>query len=838
MRWLLVSLVLMLATLPLLTMADSGRAAPNCVTRSIDDLAASVTVDPGVCILVDLGVLTPNDVHEVEAVVVDDAVDMLFFDENSVQPYELGQSYRSNTVETISTESALGGYEFHWKTPPSITAKRWYVALDNTAHDGDNGSGDQGGLPSQVSFSMTKLTEAYWTLYHDVVAMNVNDSSVLLSGDDLRLDAGTTVVISAWDLESVGDVYLQTRDMHDRYNSGAVGVQYIDGGSIQGVTSPQSVTWQVPSTLDGEELLLVADNTNTPLGGGDGSAPLRLTVRIELAPPLTPTVTDDNMGSISLGEALTLDATSTPNRLGQQGQFSWDTDALVDSNADGNPTNDGDLTGPTVEAMWTVPGEKTITVLNTAPSGDLASTEYTVTVVDSVDPSPVITGNTTPIAGGWKVNVGTSIALSCASSTDDHQVANCLWRIEGQEESNQSSVTLTPDRVGAYDVMLTVSDASGNEANVSAVVRSVDPTLPSIAPDSVVNFPTEIEQDGTLSFDVSVSDEYDNNSDLRVHWDLNPGVDSDGNGEPTDDPDRVGLNPSVTFSTSGETDIVVTVFDASNNSRSYAFTVDVAPKEPQALPFGQAFIAVLVVVGLLGGAAVGYRTVQRRNGLALLMENGLSKEEAQGHMAIVAQRRRLSFRAKPEEHAGLDQGEVRPQAERQQAAKEAEMQAIYGSTPEVDQHQAFAPPPQQRAPTMSAASAQMANEAASMLMDESDATDSTAVGSDALSAFYDDEPVAAEPTSSAEEKPLAGVDQSQTAAGVVHGGVSLPEGMTGPTAKATPPPVAPAPPAATNVRHTCDSCGAVFEVDVPAGLSEALVACPSCDSDQHVVAGE
>ena len=834
MRWLLMSLVLMLAAMPLHAMADSGRAAPNCVTRSVDDLVASVAVDPGVCILVDLGVLTPNDVHELEIIVVEDAIDILFFDENSVQPYQLGQAYRSTMVETISTESALGGYEFHWKTPPSISAKRWYMALDNTAHDGDAGFGDQGGLRSQVSFSMTQLTEAYWTLYHDVVAVNTGAYDVLLSGDDLRLDAGTTVVVSAWDLEGVGDVYLQTREMHDRYMSAAVGVQYIDGGSIQSVNSPQSVTWQVPLTLEGEELLLVADNTDTPLGGGDGSEPLRITVRIELAPPITPAVTDNNMGTVSLGEPLTLNASSTPNRLGQQGLFSWDIDASMDSNGDGDARNDVDLTGPMVDATWALPGQKTVTVTNTAPSGDSASLDYTVTVIDTVSPTPLIEGNRTAIAGGWKVNVGTPIQLSCGSSTDDHQVASCSWRVDGQQQGNQSTLTMTPDRVGEVDVELTVTDPSGNEANRSAVVRSVDPTLPSIASDSVVNFPTEVDQDGTLSFEVAVSDDYDAATALRVHWDLDPTVDSDGNGEPTDDPDRVGLNPSVTFASSGDVDVVVTVFDGSNNSRSYAFTVSVAPTVTQPLPIGQVMTVLVVIVGVFSVAAFGYRTVQRRNGLTMLMESGLSKDEAQAHMAMVAQRRRLSFRAKAEEHAGLDQGEVKPQAERERAAKEAEMQAIYGNTAEVDQHQAFAPPPQQQAPTMSAASSQMASEAASMLMEEGGLGASMSANTDALSAFYDEEPESVPSPPPAAEETKATTQAPHGSASVAHGGVALPDGVGAPAQPSSPAPSPPPTPTPATVRHACTSCGAVFEVDVPAGLSEALVACPSCDSDQLV----
>ena len=134
-------------------------------------------------------------------------------------------------------------YEFHWSVPPSNNAKRWYMVLDNQAHDGDAGQGDQGGITSVVSAEVALLTQAYWTPFNDLVAVDSDDHTVLLSGEDLRLDAGTTVVLSAWDLEFVGDVYLQARAMYDRYVANGVGVQYIDGGALQSVSSPQSLTW-------------------------------------------------------------------------------------------------------------------------------------------------------------------------------------------------------------------------------------------------------------------------------------------------------------------------------------------------------------------------------------------------------------------------------------------------------------------------------------------------------------------------------------------------------------------------------------------------------------------
>ena len=113
-----------------------------------------------------------------------------------------------------------------------------------------------------------------------------------------------------------------------------------------------------------------------------------MTVRLELAPPLTPTVTDQQMATVSIGETITLDASSTPNRLNQQGTFTWDLDASVDANDDGNPTNDPDTSGLSIDASWSTPGTKTVTVKMTAPSGEEAAATYSVTCLLYTSPSP------------------------------------------------------------------------------------------------------------------------------------------------------------------------------------------------------------------------------------------------------------------------------------------------------------------------------------------------------------------------------------------------------------------------------------------------------------------
>ena len=851
MRWSMAwGLVFLLLAAPLTVQADVGRDAPGCLTQTSETLPSTLDIDPDVCVIVDLGTLQPGDVYDLSIIVVDDALDVLFFDENSIQPYELGQSYRSVMAQPASTESALGALEFHWKVPPSISAKRWYMVLDNTAHDGDAGLGDQGGVRSTVSATVDRLNQAYWTPYHDLLSVDAGGFDVLLSGDDLRLDAGTTVVLSAWDLTFVGDVYLQTRTMHDRYLAGGVGVQFIDGGALQSVETPQSLTWQVPSALEGEELLLVVDNTDAPLGGGNGTEMLRISVRLELAPPLTPVITDEQMATVSLGESISLNASSTPNRLGQQGTFSWDYDASVDSDNDGNPANDADATGVVVSPSWSVPGEKTVSVVMTAPSGQQASTTYAVTVQDVTPPVARIQSNGTSVAGGWRIDVNNAIQLSCTASTDDHQTDSCDWTIDGEVTTNVSSLTFTPDEIRMYEVSLTVKDASGNVGTLSAVINSVDPTIPRFDASLLPNFPTTATEGEAISFEVVVFDDYDDNATLRVHWDLQPGKDTDGNGVLKDDPDRVGLNPSITFASPGLQEIVVTVFDNSNNSANYAFSIDIAAAPTSSSSPSFAIIALLVALVIGGVGLLGFRTIQRNRGLNLLIEKGLSREEAHAHMAGVAQQSKLGFFSKPEDYAGVDMGEPVSQEERRAAQAQAEMEAIYGSSNQADVNAGFAP--QAAQVSMSPASNQAAAEAAAMFND-----DDTSFGQpmdDLVEEIAGASAVAVEvpaatsspvslPTTSTGGVALPGdpsssseVPEEITPSAMP---VSLPETTVieqeTPPEPASPAQVPPALPTPQAVRHTCTSCGAVFEIDMPAGIRQALVACPACASDQTIV---
>jgi hypothetical protein len=293
----------------------------------------------------------------------------------------------------------------------------------------------------------------------------------------------------------------------------------------------------------------------------------------------------------------------------------------------------------------------------------------------------------------------------------------------------------------------------------------------------------------------------------------------------------MGLQPNIAFDNEGIQDIVITVFDASNNTASFAFKVEVNSPPSTAGLAGPAMM-VLFVLCLTGVVSVlGFRSWQRRLAVELLTGRGLNEEEAQGHIGMVAQRRKISLFAKATEIAGLDQGEIQSKDDSEADAKAAEMEAIYGSSASTaDPNLSFAPPPQYQAEAISQGSNQAALEAASLFDMEQTTAPSSAVTLDALAAFMDDEP---EPAPAPVEQPVA---TSEPAIPPYEPEANRSE-IQMPVMASEP---QPAPKeveqaaASVNIRHTCTACNAVFEIDMPSGVEVAVVGCPGCGVDQTI----
>ncbi len=687
-------LLVFVLLMPMASSQTAGRDAPNCLELNTNQLQNTITVDAGVCAKVNLGVLQPGDVYDISISIINDAVDVLFFDQNQILTYDAGQSYRSQFNQIISTENALGGYDFHWKVPASINPKTYYMVFDNLAHDGDNGQGDQGGSTSQIGASVTQIVESYWTPYHDVIAVDSDNYATLLSGDSLRLDAGTTIVVTAWSLDGVADVYLQTRAMHELYLDDDVGQLFIAGLDLQSVVDSDSDTWTVPEELDGQELLIIVDNTNSPVGGGVGDSDIRITVRVEIAPTLAPVITPSNDGVTTIGDSLAMNANDSPNRIGQIATLSWDFDDTIDENQDGIFTNDNQAQGFEVSSSWASVGNKIVTLTATAPNGDIVTTNYTISVTDIIPPTPIISSSAELFSGGWKTSINQNTAFSCSSSTDDDAVASCLWEWGSVFSDSNNSVSIAWPNIGTYQVNLTVTDNSGNFATTTATVVVDDSSIPSLSNAATDALPKSATEGKTLTLNIDASDAYDKSYQLTYHWDLNPQVDSDSNGDATDDPDYVGPSVDVEFSNPGRQNVVVTVFDQSGNSDSYAFSVSVTSAADTGSVLGIVFAALFLGLVTISVAMIGFRRWQTGIAVQLLQGRGLSEAEALQHIDMVRRRGKIPLFADAPVLAGLDSGQqIITSEQRSQQIQDAEYQSIYGAPVKQEaSNAAFAPP--------------------------------------------------------------------------------------------------------------------------------------------------
>ena len=796
--------------------ATEGRDAPQCLSVSESTLSSQVLVVNDACMRFDLGMLQPGDVFEFSITVIDDSLDVLVFDESGLQPYLLGQSYRSTYQQVPSTEFANGEYEFHWKVPASINAKSWTVIIDNLAHDGDQGEGDQGGVDGRISMSVTQLTDTPWTPHHDLVGIIPDGYLTLLEGTSLQLEEGTTIAVTAWSLEGLADVYLQTESMNANYLSGQSNVA-LTGASLLAVDGTSSFSWVVPSALANQPLKLVVDNTDDPDGQGDGSTTVRITIRVQLIPVIQAQFVAENT-TVPMNTLVGFDASSTPNNLGQISQYTWDFDSTVDGNNDVDFINDVDAIGLTSEAQWTSPGERNVT-LTVLGQNSFDRQQQTITVDDINNPVPRITGTTassstaTPVSGGWRIAYANTLVLTCNSSSDDDSISACSWSLDGAPYNQQTTVSFNWSTIGEHVVGLTVFDQSGNSASTQVDVRVVDGSIPMIDDDNF-NPQKSLEEGQIYTYSINANDVYDSASNLRYHWDINPSKDTDQNGNPTDDPDYIGSNVDLLFDTAGTKTVVVTVFDASNNTDTRTFTIVVEESVESSTNFGLVAVVLFIFVVTLSISFIGYRRWQSSIAVGLLTGRGLSEPEAKAHMGMVRQSQKLPLFAKAIQLAGLDVGEVVTRDQQEQARKEAELQSIYGSgeVEEIPQAQ-FAPKRE-----ISQASSQAAAEAAALFFD--DAPPAPAVETIAQDP---DDALLQELGSMNENPPMA--PQS--------GGIQLPENMAPPAEIPEPAPEIVEEEAPSNLlKGSCNSCSLKFQVPMPAGVNEAIVVCPSCSEEQ------
>ena len=756
-------LVILLAGLLLapLATATEGRAPPQCAEFDLSDVVTSssgVAVDPGACIIIDIGVRSHATTLAIDIEVLDDAMDVLMFDQNSIQPYQNGQNYRSSFNQEATFESMIGSQWLDWAPPQSISPKNWYIAFDNSAHDGDEGMGDQGGMTARFKIQLAPASVEDYPLIHDTFKLNAGERVNLV---DFNVDSGTELTYWVHPLSGTGDIFIQSDNQLE-------GDLIISGTNIDdfGGQDTSQVDWEISEFLNLQNLNLIAEA---------GSTGVHFTLKAWFDPVLAPAVTDYENSTTTIGEKITLDASNTPNSLQQVRALSWDFDS------------DGleDAIGNLVEASWSTPGMKNVNLTAESQTGAVTIVTYQIEVLDVVSPTAIITGTggALDLNGDRRLLRLSDLVLQASNSNDDHAIASASWSVDGEQVSSASQFTFSRSEIGTYTVTLTVTDPSGNSGQTNTTIVVYDSTEPILVSSSISDI-SEVEKGEEIVFQAKAADEWDEQEDLRFTWDLNLERDSNGDGDSTNDPDFVGPNLEISFGEVGKSKFAVTVYDKSNNSDFEIFEVMVTepPSQTGLIAIVAVVFAVIVVVS--GVVLFGYKGVQRRHAIELLMARGLSRDEATSRVYEITRSVKLPAFAKASQMAGIIDGtEFKSAAELQTDAKTAEFNAIYGEPQNADVNAGFRPATVTRQVDPALAEA-------------------------ALAAF------AEEP----EMPSIVNSTPNPSTGKVRSGGVALPQQQTQPSSH--------------SLSSQCSACGKSFSVEIPSTVRSAVVACPSCGTDQ------
>ena len=638
-------------------LATDGRAAPQCAEFDLSDVissgSAGVGVDPGACIIVDIGVRSHDTTLAIDYEVMDDAMDVLLFDQNSVQTYKNGQNYRSSITEDASFESFIGNEWLDWAPPQSINAKNWYIVFDNTAHDGDEGFGDQGGMTARFKVQLAPAATEQHTLIHDTFIIQPGQKVNVAS---FSVDAGTELSFWTHPISGTGDMFIQSDNQLD----GDLIIAGTNMDDFGGVDTTQT-DWTVPEFLDLQNLNLMVEASTSAL---------HFSLKGWFDPVLAPVIVDYANSATTIGGEITLDASSTPNSLQQIRSLSWDFDSDSTYDAFGN----------LVEASWDSPGLKTINLTAESETGQTTTVSHQVQVNDITDPTAVITGSgLRGLNGEWRLLRLSDLVLQASNSNDDHAISSASWSVDGAPTSSASQFTVSWSEIGTYIVTLTVTDPSGNIGSTNTTIVVYDSTVPILETSDITDI-KEVNRGEDVEFKAKAVDAWDEQSALRFTWDLDLDKDTNGDGDLLNDPDYTGKTLVTSFDKNGKSSFALTVYDGSNNTDFEVFEVQVVDPPSETNILGIVAIVFLVIVIVSGVVLFGHKGIQKRHAIEMLMAKGLTLAEANARVQDVARTTKLPPFAKAIQMAGMsDGGVVKSGLQLQSEAKAEEIAAIYGN---------------------------------------------------------------------------------------------------------------------------------------------------------------
>ena len=781
--------LLVMSYLPLVS-ATEGRAF-SCETTDMSSIPDPISIEDQECEKIALGILDPGTIVEFD-VTGDVNFDFLVFRDTGLPAYQNEQSYRSsaNWADETVFEDMVGSARWHWTVPTDESAKNWYIVLDNMDHAEDEGQGAQGGSLLQVSLDISFPSSSYWKKIDSFVDLEINSHTKLIDENQLILDEGTQVSISAIPLSGNPDIFLLTENQRTSYLDGNAPEFRITGADLLQVTTEGSVVWTVDSTYANQPLYLYADNKAGPTGGGDGLTPGRFTVMVTLLPVLDATITTDAASSVDVGEIVTFSANSTPNLSNQvdTNAYEWDLDG------DGN----FESTGSFAEAYWTSVGTFPATLRVNGVDGRSHTSSISIDVDDQTNPTVVVYGGNNLVRGLYD-----PINLE-SFSQDNFGIDKEEWYVDGDliqsDMGTENTFNHSFSTLGDHTVELRVYDSANLSSSVSINVTVRDLTPPYL-PDPILG-PTEVTAGVSNTWRLNATDS-DCDCNITWSWDFDRSADSDGDGDTRNDVQATGDLVTWTFEESGDYEITCTVTNEQGLTKTEELNVHVKENPTSASSWSTGLPYILPIGAIIGAIVGGVFFVrwmmQRRahDEMMALESERIAAEEAETASEPNHEEQLTMF----QNRGGATSGFQRSGGD--EMAQIAGVGAGYGAQqPQVTTRQS--------------------------------SVDDAAL----LSAFEEPEtkPVSGpQPEPKSEPAPVVTPTQRSN---VLSSGIELPnvmkESANLPPTVATPEPEPlveePTPPVnqTTEVVGTCGDCGQQYAVDMPIGIEQAQIDCPHC----------
>ena len=794
-----------------------------------------LTVPSGECAVYDVDEYAVGTVLEMTFDVSSTQIwDLLVFEESDYSTtYKGGQSNYPDAATKYAT-TMFGITQivdtFRWTTTSCGSNDgmcHWMIVIDNLDLDETPPIPDAGtGLDTITiqTISVREETTNATTLVDDVFHADggVPNEKVMLGS----FDPGTAISIDVTALKGRGDVYPLFYDGNcGKPNIGATcfeiyeSVAFADVGGLWITTanneaqslnviaetpfSRGSTTFTATPTFEDRRIAMVFDTQDREDGGDASEVDLIVHLRVTYTPIVMAQASIKSMNPAEVNTAVTVSGADSPNSSGQIVERWW----TIEGSRCVVSGGQGELEGGTcqlsesnsiIDIVMESPGTFNVTHHVRGVDGTESEDKVTITFQDTLPPNIS--------SFGWD-NEGflTSGAEFRATVVDNNMLDEYAWYVDGQKIDSggftqagpvERTFLFSPSARGDYLIQLVVTDKMGLEASYpesAHTISFVDDQDPEVKNFKASASQVQVGEKVTLrAGEVTVSDASDQNL-ITYCWDLNSGVDSNGDGDAVNDCDEQGQSIEVTSDTPGEVRYVLTVSNQDGFSTKRTLSVNYFEEEPWLSIW--MILLPLVVAGTIAGF-LWYRRHQDEMMMKHLAEAKQSQDERkmeeERRVAEDPESQKAMF-AKSAATAQRDYAIMSGSMDQQRQAAEMEMARLAGIEDVQEPVTVY-----------------------DLMSVRDDGQEDTL-----LEAIDKSQPAWAGETSEEEVKKGDGLDDLLAAFDPYH------EADSGTSSLEI------TQQAYSSHRAECAACSEVFAVDLPSEAVEAIVDCPRCNTRQR-----